>query len=155
MASAYLLLKFFHVLIAILALGTSAGLGIVMELFGDDPRHGAYVLRAILKLEAGFVLPGYLLMPVTGMWMANGVWPMTTPWIAAAFVLWGAGLALLAGGLLLLRAHLRAFAAAGPTSGAYLRCSLVGRVLGAALGMAVVAIVYLMVVKPPLDRLHG
>jgi len=155
MPSGYLLLKFFHVLIAILALGTSAGLGIVMELFGDDPRHGGYVLRAILKLEVGFVLPGFLLMPVTGIWMAAGVWPLSTPWIAAAVAIWGAGLALLLGSLLLLRLQLDAFERAGPASTACRRYSLAGRMLGAVAGLAIVAIVYLMVVKPPLTWLHG
>jgi hypothetical protein len=42
--------KFFHILIAILALGTSAGLGIVIELFGDNPQHGHFMLRAIERI---------------------------------------------------------------------------------------------------------
>lgn len=41
----YVWLKFFHILIAIIALGTSAGLGIVMEFYGDHPGHGLFVLR--------------------------------------------------------------------------------------------------------------
>ncbi len=39
----YVWLKFFHILIAIIALGTSAGLGIVMEFYGDHPVHGGYL----------------------------------------------------------------------------------------------------------------
>ena len=45
MTSEYLLLKFFHILIAILALGTSAGLGVALELYGSHPTHGPFLLR--------------------------------------------------------------------------------------------------------------
>jgi hypothetical protein len=62
--SEYLLAKFLHVLIAILALGTSAGLGIVLEFYGDHPVHGSFVLRAIERIVAFFVLPGYAVMVV-------------------------------------------------------------------------------------------
>ena len=47
MITQYLLWKFFHILIAILALGTSAGLGIVLEFYGGHPTHGPFLLRAI------------------------------------------------------------------------------------------------------------
>ncbi len=49
MTSDYLLLKFFHILIAILALGTSAGLGIVLEFYGSHPTHGPFLLHAIRR----------------------------------------------------------------------------------------------------------
>jgi uncharacterized membrane protein len=54
MTSEYLLLKFFHILIAILALGTSAGLGIVLEFYGSHPTHGPFLLRAIGRLVTFF-----------------------------------------------------------------------------------------------------
>src|SRR5215207_11380135 len=66
MITQYLLWKFFHILIAILALGTSAGLGIVLEFYGSHPTHGPFLLRAIRRMVTFFVLPGYVLMLVTG-----------------------------------------------------------------------------------------
>jgi len=91
MITEYFLAKLIHILIAILALGTSAGLGIVLEFYGDYPTHGLFVLRAIERIENLFVIPGYVLMLVTGLWMVNFSWPLTTKWIQAAMSLWGAG----------------------------------------------------------------
>src|SRR4029453_1024961 len=95
MTSEYLLLKFFHILIAILALGTRAGLGIVLEFYGSHPTHGPFLLRAIRRLVAFFVLPGYLLMLVTGLLMVNMAWPLTTGWIQEALAFWGVGIVVL------------------------------------------------------------
>jgi hypothetical protein len=63
----YVLVKFAHILIAIVALGTSAGLGIVLELYGNHPVHGTFVLRAIERMTGFLVLPGYALMLATGL----------------------------------------------------------------------------------------
>ena len=150
MPDAYLVAKFAHVLVAIVALGASAGLGIVLELFGDDPRHGAFVLRAIRRVESWVVLPGYVLMLATGLWMTRLAWPLTTHWLEAALALWAVGLALLGGYLPILRRQIGAFERDGPASARYRRLSLAGRVVGAAGGLVVVAIVWLMVTKPAL-----
>jgi uncharacterized membrane protein len=71
MTTEYFFAKFTHILIAILALGTSAGMGIILELYGDHPAHGSFVLRAIERIEVLFVTPGYVLMLVTGLWMVH------------------------------------------------------------------------------------
>jgi hypothetical protein len=144
----YVLIKFFHIWIAILALGTSAGLGIVLEFYGSHPTHGPFLLRAIARIVALFVIPGYVLMLVTGLWMVNLSWPWTTHWILAALVLWSLGIALLSLSLTVLRKQIRLFQAEGPTSPAYVRASLLGRGLGAATGLVVVILLYLMVFKP-------
>ena len=105
----YLLIKFLHILIAILALGTSAGLGIVLEFYGDHPAYGAFVLGAIKRIVAYFVVPGYVLMLATGLWMTNLSWSMTTKWIQAALVLWGVGMVMLACSVTVLRKQIRLF----------------------------------------------
>jgi len=148
MTHQYLLVKFFHILIAILALGTSAGLGIVLEFYGGHPTHGPFLLRAIGRIVAFFVLPGYVLMLVSGLWMVNLSWPMTTRWIQAALGLWGVGIVMLSIFLFVLHKQLALFEAEGPTSRSYRRASLLGRGLGAGLGLVVVLILYLMVFKP-------
>jgi uncharacterized membrane protein len=148
MITEYVLLKFFHILIAILALGTSAGLGIVLEFYGGHPTHGPFLLRAISRIVALFVIPGYVLMLVTGLWMVNLSWPLTTRWIQEALALWGIGIVILSIFLAVLRKQLRLFEAKGLTSGSYQRVALLGRGLGAALGLVVIIILYLMVFKP-------
>lgn len=148
MTSEYLLLKFLHILIAILALGTSAGLGIVLEFYGSHPTHGPFLLRAIRRIVAFFVLPGYLLMLVTGLLMVNLAWPFTTKWIREAMALWGVGTAVLVIFLAVLRKQLRLLEDEGPATAAYQRVSLLGRGLGGGLGLVVLYILHLMVFKP-------
>src|SRR5438552_18843636 len=97
MVATFLVVKFAHILIAILALGTSAALGILLEFYGDHPAHGAFVLRLIRRIERAVVLPGYVLMLATGLWMADLAWPLTTHWLEAALALWLVGLASLLG----------------------------------------------------------
>jgi uncharacterized membrane protein len=148
MSSDYLLLKFLHILIAIVALGTSAGLGIVLEFYGSHPVHGPFLLRIIRRMVALFVLPGYLLMLVTGLWMVSTSWPLATRWVQGAMALWVVGILVLASFLGVLGKQVRALEAEGPASRSYQRASLVGRGLGAGLGLIVVLILYLMVFKP-------
>jgi uncharacterized membrane protein len=148
MITEYVFVKFVHILIAILALGTSAGLWIVLEFYGDHPTHGSFVLRAIEQIVAFFVVPGYVLMLVTGLWMVNLSWPLTTKWIQAALALWGVGLVILGLSLVFHHKQRGLFDTKGPASISYRRVSLLGRGLGAGLGFVVVVILYLMVLKP-------
>jgi uncharacterized membrane protein len=148
MITQYLLVKFFHILMAILALGTSAGLGIVLELYGSHATHGPFLLRAIGRIVAYFVLPGYVLVLVSGLWMVNLSWPLTTKWIQAALGLWGVGIVILSIFLVALHKQLGLFEAEGPASRSYQRVSLLGRGLGAGAGLVVILILYLMVFKP-------
>jgi uncharacterized membrane protein len=148
MTPEYVLVKFLHILVAILALGTSAGLGIVLEFYGDHPTHGAFVLRAIERIVAFCVVPGYVLMLVTGVWMVELSWPWTTKWIRAALSLWSVGLVILGVSLALLHKQRRLLDTEGPVSASYRRVSLLVRGMGAGVGLVVVTVLYLMVIKP-------
>lgn len=147
----YVWLKFFHILIAIIALGTSAGLGIVMEFYGDHPVHGLFVLRAVERLVAFVVIPGYLLMVITGLWLTHLSWSFSFKWIQAALIMWVLGGVAFAGSLVLLRKQVALFETNGPTSTSYKRVLLQGRFFGGASGLIIVIIVYLMVAKPSLS----
>lgn len=148
MITDYVLLKFFHILIAIIALGTSAGLGIVLEFYGNHPTHGPFVLRAIYRLIALVVVPGYVLMLGTGLWLTHLSWSFTTTWIQAALGLWSVGAVILTVSLTVLHKQIRLFETGGPSSSAYRRMSSLERLLGGGVGLVVVTILYLMVVKP-------
>ena len=148
MINEYVLVKFIHILMAIIALGTSAGLGIMLEFYGNHPAHGAFVLRAIRRLVYLVVAPGYVLMLATGLWLAHLSWSLTTKWIQAAMGLWGIGAALLALSLVVMHKQIRLFETLGPTSRSYRQTSLLERTLGGGVGIVVVAILYLMVTKP-------
>jgi uncharacterized membrane protein len=148
MATQYSIAKFLHILIAILALGTSAGMGIVLELYGDHPKQGSFILRVIERIELFFVVPGYLLMLATGLWLVHLSWPFSTVWIQAAMGLWAVGLVLFVLSLFFLHKQIQLFETEGPASSRYRRISLMGRGLGAGGGLVVVLVLYLMVFKP-------
>ena len=148
MITEYVVVKLIHIFIAIVALGTSAGLGIVLEFYGNHPTHGPFVLRMIYRLVALVVMPGYLLMLLTGAWLTHLSWSFTTKWIQAALGLWVVGAAFLGLSLTVLRKQIALFESIGPGSHAYKRMSFLERALGGAGGLVIVAILYFMVVKP-------
>ncbi|RCJ10294.1 DUF2269 family protein [Cupriavidus necator] len=143
----YLYLKLLHVLVAVVALGTSAGLGIVLELYGDDSTHGSFVLRVIERMVLLVVVPGYVLMLATGLWMVHLAWPFTAKWIQVALGLWAVGAASLGWSLATLRRQRRLHATDG-CSTQYRRAAVASRVAGGAFGLVVVAFLYVMVFKP-------
>src|SRR5215208_2069252 len=134
MITEYLWVKFLHILIGILALGTSAGLGIVLEFYGDHPTHGAFLLRAIKRVVTFFVIPGYVLTLGTGLWMVNLSWSLATRWIETALLLWCIGFGLLVLSLVVLRRQIALLESGGAASSSYKTVSLLGRGLGAGLG---------------------
>ena len=144
----YLVAKFLHILIAIVALGSSAGLGVVLELFGDHPDHGGFVLRAIHKVETRFVIPGYVLMLATGLWLSKITGLLSARWVQIALVLWSIGLVTLIASALLLRKQIALFDVVTVNSAAFHRISRLGRVLGASVGVVIIITLYLMVFKP-------
>jgi len=144
----YLWFKFAHILIAVIALGTSAGLSLWLEFYAAHPIHGAFVLRAIRRLLYCVVVPGYVLMLITGMWMGHLASLLDAHWAEAAMNLWGVGALFLACSLIVLHKQVRLFESEGPASRAYRRVALLGRLFGGGVGLVVVTILYFMVVKP-------
>jgi uncharacterized membrane protein len=148
MGASYPWIKLVHIFVAVVALGTSAGLGILMEFYGNDRAHGSFMVRAIARTIAFVVLPGYLAMLATGLWMANMAWPVTATWLRLALGLWVLGLACLGGSLAALRSQLRWHTAEGYACGRFQRACMAARIFGGAFGLVVVGILYLMVFKP-------
>jgi uncharacterized membrane protein len=109
----YLWLKVLHILVAVVALGTSAGLGIVLEFYGNDRTHGSFALRVIERLLTLVVLPGYVLVLVTGLWMTSLAWPFSAGWIQVALGLWVIGGACLGCSIATLRQQRRFFGTEG------------------------------------------
>jgi Predicted integral membrane protein (DUF2269) len=144
----YTCFKFAHVLIAIIALGTSAALGILLEFFADHPTHGAFVLRTVRQLMYCVVIPGYLLMLATGMWMGHLAALLDARWTEAAMNLWGVGALFMALSLAVLQRQIKLFDSAGPSSPAYRRVAMLGRLSGGGAGLIIVVIVYFMIFKP-------
>jgi uncharacterized membrane protein len=145
------LLKFVHVLLAIVAVGFNASYGIWLARAAKAPQATqSHVLRTIKLLDDRFANPAYGLLLVTGLFMAvsAGI-PFSRLWIAGAIGLW---LILIFVGLGVytptLRDQIRVLESEGPGSEEYQRLATRGRSVGIVLGIIVIVIVYLMVTKP-------
>jgi hypothetical protein len=144
----YVWFKFAHILIAVIALGTSACLGIMLEFFGDHPTHGGFVLRAIRRLLYCVVVPGYVLMLGTGMWLARLASLLDAHWTERAMQLWGVGALLISLSLVAIHKQVSLSSATGPASRAFRTVAWVGRLSGGGTGLVIVVIIYYMVFKP-------
>jgi uncharacterized membrane protein len=150
--SLYEILKFFHVMLAIVAVGFNASYGIWITRAAKEPEHELHVLRTIRILDDRFANPCYALLLVLGIWMTLiGPWELTTFWIAAALALYVV-VAVLAAAVYSpsLRRLIALLEAGGRDTPEYAALSKRGGSVGALLGVLVTAIVFLMVTKPTL-----
>jgi uncharacterized membrane protein len=148
--SVFVLLKFLHVLLAIIAIGFNASYPIWLARAKREPEHALYALKGIKTLDDRFANPAYALLLVLGLGLTfTGGYSLGTPWISAALVLY---ILLVVGGLAFysptLKRQIAALEAGGQGSAEFNRLSQRGTVVGILLAIDVVIIVFLMVVKP-------
>lgn len=150
--SAYTILRFIHVLLAIVAVGTNATYGVWMALGAREPQSLRTILRGIRVLDSRIANPAYGLLLVTGLAMLYaGNLRVTTPWILSAIVLYVVASALgLRGYSAALRTQIKALDSEGPQSATYRRAADRGRTVGLVFIMLVLIIVLFMVTKPAL-----
>lgn len=147
----YVLLKYAHVVLAIVAVGFNASYGIWLARAAREPAHLGHVLRGIRMLDDRFANPAYGLLLVTGLAMAfvAGIPLLRTRWLVAALVLYAV---LLVVGLFVyspsLRRQIALLDSAGPTSSEYVAAASRSRIAGIVLGGIVLVILFLMVTKP-------
>jgi len=151
----YLLMKWLHIVSSVLLVGT--GFGTAFYLFFAN-RTGnvhaiAVVSRLVVRADAWFTLPAVIFQPLSGLWlMREAGWSPTTAWLAAAIALY-----LLAGACWLpvvwLQLRLRDLASQAAARGSglpdrYWRLARWWEWLGYPAFVAMVAVFYLMVMKP-------
>lgn len=144
----YLVLKYAHVLIAIVALGTAAAVGILLGFFAEDATHGEYLLRLSRRLLHYVVMPGYLLMLATGMWMGHLANLLDAHWTEAAMNLWGVGALFIALWMVFLRRRITRREAGDAASPGYRRVILLGTASASAAALVLLVILGFMVFKP-------
>src|SRR6266567_2872633 len=91
MLAAYSVLKWLHVLLAMLAVGSNMTYGVwIARSAKGDPKYHAQVLRTVKFIDDRMANPAYLLLLVTGLGMvALPTGPaITTPWLLVALVLY-------------------------------------------------------------------
>jgi len=152
MLEPYNLLKFGHVMLAIVAIGFNASYGIWLARAGREPEHLGHVLRGIKTLDDRLANPAYVLLLVTGLLTAFvGNIPLETLWIAVSIGLW---LVLLVVGLGVytptLRKQIKLVEAGAAGTTEYAALARRGMLVGVLLAVIVIVIVFLMVTKPTL-----
>ena len=150
--SAFEIVKFLHILFAIIAVGFNASYGVWLARAARQPDHEGYVLRGVKVLDDRFANPAYGLLLVTGLIMvAISPFELTTFWIALALALYA--LAIVVGLVVYtptLRKQIAVYESDGPRSPEFGRLATRCRVVGILLAVNVVVIVFLMVTKPTL-----
>jgi hypothetical protein len=125
-----------------------ASIATSVAIFGDDATHGLFVLRAARRLTSFIVLPGYLLMLATGMWMGHLADLLDAHWTEAAMNLWGVGALFIGLAFVALNRQVKLFESEGPASREYRRVSRMGRGFGAVAAAVILVILYFMIFKP-------
>ena len=146
----YLLLKFLHIMAAIVAVGANVTYGVWIARGKQQPEALGFALRGIRFIDNFLANPAYVALLISGLAMVHlAGYSLTTPWLLIALVLYA--LVALVGLLAFtptLRRQIEALESKGPNSEVYITLATRSRRLGAAVGILVVAIVYLMVFKP-------
>ena len=152
--SLFVLVKFLHVLLAIIAVGFNATYGVwLARVARESVPTQSFVLKGIKRLDDWFANPAYVLLAVTGVTMVFvGELRFTTFWIGGGIVLWAIAVTL---GFFvytpMLRNQIGALETSGPESEGYKRYAANARFVGILLAVLVVVIVFLMVTKPTLS----
>jgi uncharacterized membrane protein len=143
-------IKTLHILFAIVAVGFNISYGIWQARAAREPEHMGYALRGIKFLDDRVANPSYVGLAVAGVVLVLiGPYEFETLWVAVSIGLY---LAMGAVALLLysptLKRQIAAYEEQGPASAEFAALGARGRMLGALLGVLVIAIIVLMVVKP-------
>jgi len=153
--TAYLVVKWIHVLSSVLLVGTGFGTAFFMFFANrsGNVQAIAVVTRLVVRADAWFTAPAAIVQPTTGLLLAHWAgWPLSTPWIALALALFAlAGACWLP--VLWLQWRMAALARAAATESTplpplYWRCARRWEALGVPAFAAMLAVFYLMVAKP-------
>src|SRR5262245_45241478 len=124
--------KFFHVVLAIVAVGFNATYGVWLARAAREPEHERFTLRGVKLLDDRFANPAYALLLVTGLLMIwVGDLDLAQFWIIAALILYAVAVGL---GLFAytptLRRQIAVLETSGPSSAEFRSLSDRGRTLG-------------------------
>ena len=145
-----MLLRFAHVLLAMIAVGANLTYALWLRIGERDPEHLAYTIRGIRAIDRRVANPAYALLLVTGLAMVvfSGV-PLAQGWLVVALALYAA--AALVGYFVfgpVVRRELAALERGGVGDLEYLRFRGHARRLGILTTTVVLIILALMVTKP-------
>ena len=143
-------LKTLHILLAIVAVGFNISYGVWQVRAAREPQHMGYALRGIKFMDDYVANPAYVGLMLVGIALVlTGPWEFEQLWIAASIGLY---VVLAVVGLFIysptLRRQIASYEASGAQSAEFASLSARSRMLGAVMGVTVLAIIVLMVLKP-------
>ena len=148
----FLLLKWLHILSAIIAVGANITYGVWTARASREPKALPFTLRGIKVIDDLIANPAYIVLLITGLAMAHaGGFSIKAPWLLTSLSLY----ILVAvigffGYSPNLRQRIESLDRDGFQSANYQALARRGKMLGAVLGILVMVIIFLMVVKPGL-----
>ena len=149
---AFLIVKFIHILSAIVAVGLNISYAIWILRAQREPAHTAFALKGIKFLDDRIANPAYGLLLLSGLLMVVLLpIPITTLWIVIALVLYAVLLVLaITQYTPTLRNQIKLAEAGDTTSAEFRGLARRGQLLGQTLGLIVLVILAMMVFKPHL-----
>jgi uncharacterized membrane protein len=146
------ILKFIHILAAIVAVGFNISYAVWIIRAQRDPSHTAFALKGIKFMDDRIANPAYGVLLVTGIALVFVIgYKITTLWIDVALVLFVALIVVAATQYTpTLRKQVELAEAGDTTSAEFTRLAKRGQTFGQALGAIVVLILAMMVFKPTL-----
>jgi uncharacterized membrane protein len=154
----WLIIKTLHILSSVLLVGT--GFGSAFYLFFTNRtgsvQAAATVTRLVVRADWWFTTPAVIFQPLSGLWLAHTAgWAWDTPWLAASLALYAiAGLCWLP--VVWIQIQMQRIAAQSVAREctalppAYWRYARIWEYLGYPAFVAMVAVYFLMVLKPTL-----
>ena len=149
---AFLIVKFIHILSAIVAVGLNISYAIWILRAQREPAHTAFALKGIKFLDDRIANPAYGLLLLSGLLMVVLLpIPITTLWIVTALVLYAVLLVVaITQYTPTLRNQIKLAEAGDTTSAEFRGLARRGQLLGQTLGLIVLVILAMMVFKPHL-----
>ena len=149
---AFLIVKYIHILSAIVAVGLNISYAIWILRAQREPAHTAFALKGIKFLDDRIANPAYGLLLLSGLLMVVLLpIPITTLWIVIALVLYAVLLVVaITQYTPTLRNQIKLAEAGDTTSAEFRGLARRGQLLGQMLGLIVLVILAMMVFKPHL-----
>jgi len=146
------ILRFIHILAAIVAVGFNISYAVWIIRAQRDPSHTAFALRGIKFIDDRIANPAYGVLLITGIALVFLIgYKITTLWIDVALVLFVALIVVAATQYTpTLREQVKLAEAGDTTSAEFTRLAKRGQTFGQVLGAIVVLILAMMVFKPNL-----
>jgi uncharacterized membrane protein len=149
MSTAYTIVKYIHIILAIVAVGFNSSYGIILAGAGKNKELLDFALRTIRVLDNRFANPAYAGLVISGLGMLHlGKISIKTHWVLGSLGLLAIMIPLAIVYARLTRKQLAALAAEGPDGAEYQRLGRINLMAGLAMFVMVFVILGFMVFKP-------